>query len=307
MKILITPKINPDLDGLACAYAYSKLLNVVDQDNEYVAGIFGQPHIEARFLLGKLGIKDTLHFNPETNFAKFIIVDASDLKGMPKIIRPEDVIEVVDHRIVHQAGKIFINAQINIELLGAAATLIFEKYQTQKIDFDYSSALLLYGAIFSNTLNFQVDIAGFRDREAVRALSEKFNMPVDIINEMFQYKTDYSEDNLVESIRDDSKTFNLKTGQKISIAQIEGFDLENIFRLKEKEIGSALRELKAAAELDIIFLNLVDIKNGFNIIVTIDDESRLLLSDKLGLKFIGNISRTDQLWLRKQIMPILMN
>ena len=67
-KILITPKINPDLDGVACAYAYAKLLNALDYDNEYVAGIFGEPQSEAKFLLNKFNIKDGLVFYPEMTF-----------------------------------------------------------------------------------------------------------------------------------------------------------------------------------------------------------------------------------------------
>ena len=40
MNILVTPKINPDLDGVACAYVYASLLNVLDKENKYIAGIF---------------------------------------------------------------------------------------------------------------------------------------------------------------------------------------------------------------------------------------------------------------------------
>ena len=60
-KILVTPKINPDLDGVACAYAYVQFLNMTDKENEYVAGIFGKPQIEAEFLLKKMNIYDLIN------------------------------------------------------------------------------------------------------------------------------------------------------------------------------------------------------------------------------------------------------
>jgi inorganic pyrophosphatase/exopolyphosphatase len=307
-QILITPKISPDLDGLACVYAYTKLLGSIDRDNQYSAGVYGQPQIEAQFLLDKFNITDTLNFNPKINFDKFILVDASDLTGMPEIIRPQDVIEVVDHRLTHQAHDLFANAKIEIEVLGAAATLIFEKFQEGKIEVDYNSAILLYGAIFSNTLNFQIDIVSPRDREAVRFLKEKFAFPDGIIDEMFDYKTNYLKDNLTAVIRSDFKVFDLGlSNRRIGVAQIEGFNLMDVFVAGREEISSVLKILQKEKSLDLIFLTMADIKNGFNIIFVIDNDSKVFLEEKMKLKFVDNLAQTDKLLLRKQILPILIN
>lgn len=295
-KILITPKINPDLDGVACAYAYAKLLNSLQDGNEYIASIYGVPQSEAQFLLDKFSI--SLVFNPTAEFDKFIIVDASDLKGMPEVIRAQDVIEVIDHRTTHQASELFINAKIQIELVGAAATLIWEKFRES---LDINSAILLYGAIYSNTLNLNPDITTARDLKSVREL--EVNMPANLITEMFQYKTDYIANNLEEAISGDFKTFDSGLG----IAQLEGFNLDQLVNNNLENIKNILTSLKEKYNLKLIFLTAADIDNGYNLFVTIDEETKVLLEKSMELNFNNSIAKNNKLLLRKQILPLLIN
>jgi manganese-dependent inorganic pyrophosphatase len=297
-KILITPKINPDLDGVACAYAYAKLLNSSNDGNEYIAGIFGTPHSEAQFLINKFNINEGLVFNPNLAFDKFILVDASDLKGMPEVIRAQDVIEVIDHRATHRATELFVNAKVQVELVGAAATLIWEKF---KESLDINSAALLYGAIYSNTLNLNPSITTDRDLTAIKELA--VNMPVNLITEMFQYKTDYIASNLEEVMSGDFKTFDGSLG----IAQLEGFNLDQLVNNNIETIKNILISLKEKNNLKFIFLTAADIDNGYNVFVVVDEETKILLEKSLTLNFNNLIAKNNQLLLRKQILPLLIN
>ncbi|MFZ2310309.1 MAG: DHHA2 domain-containing protein [Patescibacteria group bacterium] len=297
-KILITPKINPDLDGVACAYAYAKLLNSLNDGNEYIAGIFGTPHSEARFLINKFQIKEGLFFNPELAFDKFILVDASDLKGMPEIIRAQDVVEVIDHRATHQAPELFVNAKIQIELVGAAATLVWEKF-TEALDLN--SAVLLYGAIYSNTLNLNPSITTERDLKAVKDL--EVNLPANLITDMFQYKTDYIASNLEEVMSGDFKTFDGGLG----IAQLEGFNLDKLVNNNLESIQNILTSLKEKYNIKSIFLTAADINNGYNLFITIDEDTEKLLVESIALNFTNSIAKNNKLLLRKQILPLLIN
>lgn len=305
MTILITPKINPDLDGVACALAYADFLNNTDKANIYVAGIYGQPHAEARFLLEKLNINDGLIFDPKMEFDKYIIVDASDTKGMPEVIRPQDVIEVIDHRQTHRAEELFPNAKIQIESVGAAATLIFEKMREVKFSINSDSLYLLLGAIFSNTLNFKSDIATERDLKTVESLSRDYGVviPPNLIEDMFQYKTEYIANNLEEVIASDFKTFDGGLG----IAQLEGFDLQNLIGDKIENIKEVLKKIKEKHNLEYIFLTAADIKNGYNIFVAIDEKTQSLLSQSIDLSFDDQgTAKNDKLLLRKQLLPLLI-
>lgn len=304
--ILITPKINPDLDGVACAYAYAAFLNIVDKENTYIAGIYGNPQSEAKFLFDKFNIKDGFILNPEIKFDKFIIVDASDIKGMPEIIRPQDVVEVIDHRETHKAEELFPNAKIQIEKVGAAATLIFEKIVGAKLPIDSNSVFLLFGAIFSNTLNFKSDIATERDIKAVKNLKDDYDViiPLNLIDEMFEYKTNYIANNLKEVINSDFKTFDGDLG----IAQLEGFDLQNMISEKIEDIGNILKKVKIKFNLEYIFLTAPDIKNEYNVFVAIDEKTKSLLTKSINLSFDNNgIAKNNKLFLRKQLLPLLID
>ena len=303
-KILITAKISPDLDGVACAYAYAKLLNFVDKKNEYIAGFYGEPLIEAKYLFERFNIIDGFVYNPEMEFAKFILVDASELKGMPEVIRANDVIEAIDHRSVHHASEIFPKAKIQIEEVGAAATLIFEKYQELKLPLDEKSVYLLLGAIYSNTLNFQSDITNQRDRDAVQSLERSgVFIPENLISQMFEYKSEFINNNLEQSIIGDFKAFDNGVG----IAQLEGFNLNQVVERQIKKIKEILKNLKEKHNLKFIFLTAADLKNNYNNFVAIDKETKLLLTGSLGLSFDDRgIAKNNKLILRKQIMPLLI-
>jgi manganese-dependent inorganic pyrophosphatase len=307
-KILITAKINPDLDGVACAYAYAVFLNSVDKENEYTAGIYGQPFIEARYLLDKFNIKEGLVFNPKTEFDKFILVDASELDGMPEVIRAHDVIEVIDHRSINRAAEIFPQAKIQIEEVGAAATLIFEKIKAAGLSLDRNGACLLLGAIHSNTLNFLSSITDQRDRDTVKILKDNYQkeIPDNLIEEMLAYKSEYIKNNLPECIFSDFKNFPAQNN--LGIAQLETFDLDTIIKEKLSEIKEILSELKNNYGSNYIFLTAADLKNGYNIFVTIDEPSETLLSQSLGLSFNKEgTAKNKKLLLRKQILPLLIN
>jgi len=307
-KTLITPKINPDLDGVACAYAYAQLLNAASDGNQYMAGIYGHPQAEAQFLLDKFDIRDGLICNPSAEFTKFILVDASDLKGMPTVIRPLDVVEVIDHRLVQKAAGLFPQAKIQIEAVGAAATLVWEKAQARRINLNDQALLLIYGAIFSNTLNRKSDLIQTRDEKAIKFITDKLDgFPLaQTIDEMFYYKTEYIKSNYATFIPDDFKMFDYR-GQKLGIAQLEGHDLANWLNDQTNPIKIVLRELKNKNNLDLIFLTVADIKNGYNIFLAIDSPTQNILSQKLSLQFDDQgLAKNSQLLLRKQILPRLL-
>ncbi|MFA6995129.1 MAG: DHHA2 domain-containing protein [Patescibacteria group bacterium] len=239
-------------------------------------------------------------------FDKFIIVDASDIKGMPEVIRAKDVVEVIDHRETHKAKEVFPNAKIQIELVGAAATLIFEKMRDVKFPINSNNIFLLFGAIFSNTLNFKSDIAGERDLGAVKSLKDNYGViiPSNLIDDMFKYKTEYIANNLEEVINGDFKTFDGGLG----VAQLEGFDLQNLIGDKIENIKEILKKIKEKFNLEYIFLTAADIKNEYNIFVVIDKKTNSLLSKSIGLSFNDKgVAKNNKLFLRKQLLPLLIN
>ena len=172
--ILVTCYVNPDLDGVAGAIAYGEFLQKTGKNT--VVGIIGEPHDEAKYILDRFGFEYPPIIPNADNFDEVILVDASDLNGLEGKISAEKVIEIIDHRKVHEADK-FPKAKAQIELVGAAATLVAEKFIQNNVDVSKESATLVYGAIISNTLNFKGSVTTDRDKEAAAWLNKVANCP----------------------------------------------------------------------------------------------------------------------------------
>jgi len=299
-RFIVACNVNPDLDGLACVYAYKEFLSKTGQ--EVGTMIFGRIHEEARYLLDRFKI----HFkNDEVDLstAKIIIVDSSDLRGIDKSINPKQVVEVIDHRQINDS-HLFPNAKIQIELVGAAATLITEKFIECKISISFESAILLYGAIISNTLNFKSSTTTERDKKAVQYLTQQHRLPANLAEEMFLAKSDLSGDQLQKRINGDFAWFDL-VGRKIGIAQIEMIGAENLVYKRKDEILVELKKAQERLDLDGVFLSAIELKVGFNIFVSDSVDIQKILTQVFGVEFVDSIAKRQGLIMRKEIVPLI--
>jgi len=290
--ILITSYENPDLDGTACIFAYSELLK--KQGREVEPGIFGMPHREALFVLDKL----KLSVPAAKAFDKVILVDASDTFGISDKINPADVIEIIDHRKMNQVEK-FPNATVQLEFVGAAATLVAERFQKAGIEPSEQSKVLLYSAIVSNTINFKNMVTTDRDRKVAEWLNPQ--LPGNFVQDMFVHKSK------IDSVRGalEGELSNWEQyGFHLGVSQLEIVDAEEFVKKNFEEIKSALISFKKKYNLTHCFLIVIDTLKAYNIIVCFDD-TLPLLEKTLNIKFENNVAKTDHILMRKEICPKL--
>ena len=290
MRVLVTPYEDPDMDGVACAYAYAELLR--SQGHDAVAAIFGRPDQEAEYVLA--------HFNvPSLEDAAYyldrdiILVDASDTTGIPKVVDPAQVVEIIDHRQVHEA-HLFVNAKLQIELVGAAATLVAEKFTGE---ISRESAALLYCAIVSNTINFMASVTTDRDRVAASAMKAKAGIPDSFVYDMFQHKSRI--ENLHAAFEQHKALFGT-----FEIIQLELVDTDEFIK-RSDELKSSLVRVREEDGIAIIFLTIIDIEKGYNLFVTIDSETETILERLLNVKFENGIARREGIIMRKEIVPMI--
>lgn len=298
--ILVTAYERPDLDGTACAFAYAEFLQKSRKDA--ICGIFGNPHREAQFVLERFDIKSL--GNGEKLIGKadsIIIVDASDLGGLSRKINPEKVVEIIDHRKVNQAGS-FPNAKTQIEFVGAAATIIAEKFYSNRTKISEESAALLFSAIISNTVNFQANVTTERDKKMAKWLETRFDLSEDFIHEMFLYKSKFKKP-IKEILEDDFATF--KFNKTLGIAQLEIVNVDSFIDKELDKIKKALLEIKKKKSLDLIFLTCIDLEKAFNKLVVIDKDSQNLLEKSLNVKFENCIAKRHGIIMRKEIVPLI--
>lgn len=301
--ILITSYVNPDLDGIAGAIGYGEFLQKMGKN--VVVGIIGEPQEEARYVLDRFKIPYPRQIPNADAFDEVILLDASDLNGLEGKIAPEKVIELIDHRKVHEAHK-FPNAKAQIELVGASAALVAEKFVQANLDISEESAILISAAIISNTLNFNGTVTTERDKKAFEWLNRVAKLPDDFWKELFTAKSDLSGPKLAERIKGDFALFVLG-GKKVGIAQIEMLGATKMVAERSAEINALLRRIKADMNLEYIFLSVIALDETKNIFIVEDENTKNLFEKIFKIPFSGNIAERPNLIMRKQLVPILKN
>lgn len=299
--ILVTCYVSPNLDGYACAIAYTELLN--KEGLPAITGVIDATHDEVKYVLKRFNLVPAENITNDEAFNSVILVDASDINGLEGRINPEKVIEIIDHRQINEADK-FINAKVQIELVGAAATLITEKYILANIKISPRAAILLYSAIISNTLNFKGGVTTERDRQAAAWLKNYVEVGSDYWQELFMAKSNLDGDNLLKRTEGDFAWFEL-AGKKIGIAQLEIIGAAALIDSRLDEITSILNKIKTNLNLDHVFQNTIELADGINYLITDDEIMQNILERALEIKFTNSVALRNKLIMRKQIVPLI--
>lgn len=299
--ILVTCYVDPDLDGVAGSIAYTEFLQKTGRPA--IAGIFGEPREEAKYILDRFGIGYPEILSDSDRFEEIILIDSSELIGMEGRVSPEKVIEIIDHRKINDADA-FPNAKIQIELVGAAVTLVAEKFMNNNVSISKESAILLCGGILSNTLNFKAGVTTERDRAAFKWLNGIAKLADDFCKELFTAKSNLVGSKLSEGMRGELAWFEMGN-KKVGIVQVEMIGAKELVTEREMEILRTLNTIREEKGLDFIFQSTLELDDEKNFFVTDDAETKKLLEKVLGMKFDGNVATREGLIMRKQIVPLL--
>jgi len=297
MHMIVAGPTDPDLDGLACSYAYAEFLRSKGHDAQCV--VYGNPREEAAFAAKKFRIR--FMRNLDASGKKVVLVDTSVLARVSRKIDPNDVIEVIDHRKLNTAGE-FKNAKLQLEFIGAAATMVAEKFMKGNADISRESASLLLLAIISNTINFRNNVTTQRDRKAARWLEARARVEKNYVRNFFLQKSRIG--NLALEIKRDGGIFSLG-GMKIYIAQLEMLDGEKFVRKNGAEILRILKSMEKKNSLEHSFLKVIDVGLGNNVFYTQSSAVMRALEDVAGAKFSGPIGKSRGIIMRKELAPLL--
>lgn len=298
--LLVTSYNSPDLDGTGGVIAYAELL--ASQGRQVVAGLSGTLHPEAQHILERLSISTPPEIDPRTA-KEIVLIDTSIIQENDLRLPLDRVIEIIDHRSLHE-GHRFPNAKLQIELVGAAATLVAERWHAAKKVPSQESAILLYAAIASNTVNWKATVTTPRDHAMATWLTSIADIPSDLVQTMFEYKSELSGDKLHSTIFND---FSWKEvgGKELGIAQLEILHAEALIRSRANDLAIIVKELREAHPIHEAFVSAIDIEKEENWFFATDKELQTLLSAALNITFIDNIAHRPGILMRKQIGPML--
>ena len=295
-KRIVTSYQEPDLDGVSSMYAYSEYLNKTGIPSDYY--INGNPKKEVEIVCDLFGI-DLLGCEEILEEQEAVLLDTNNLEEAP-FLKPEQIVEIIDHHSKNKSSDECKNAKIHIERLGAVATLIAEKFKENNILLSRESAILLYYGIISNSINLKASITNKKDIAMASWLEEQYDdITKEKIEEIFTLKSKIEDSELRKEM--EAEVVIDYAGKKIIVAQLEIANMEEFLRQKEDKVVEVLKKVKQEKELDYIFINCIDILNGFNIILTIDDGTKEFLEKKLKYSFDDNRCKFNKVVQRKDI------
>ena len=299
MRVITSGPKYLDIDAYACAVAYAELLNLL-----------GEPAIAYSSAVLNESITPTiLSWNSEfsTSYVPksedtFTIVDVSEPKYLDAVVAIDRVDEVIDH---HVGFGDFWSAKrqtkVTLDFIGAAATLIYEKWiQADRfLDMSETSARLLLSAILDNTLNFQAAITSNRDHAAYAALLPIANLPEDWTSIYFSECQSKIMRDIQIALKNDTKmqTFKQLGGEEIAIGQLVIWDAREIVDTRIGELSSTMHDKSSWW-----FINVVSISEGISYFITDNNAIKEWAEKLLKVSFVDEVAKADRLWLRKEIV-----
>ncbi len=300
MKKVVTTYINPDMDGISLMYAYTEFLRKKGEEADYY--FEGTMKKEAEIVLNKFNIKLNNAAKIE-NEDKIVLVDTNYLTEIPKAIKTENIVEIIDH---HNKDSWLDNKndiKVQIELIGAAATLVAERYKNESIKISRESAILLYYGIISNTMNLKIKLTSQKDIEMANWLKQQVPEVTDeITTEIFVEKSQIG-DSLLEEMEVEFKDQFMSISW--SMGQLEVANVEDFLNKYEQDIRNILKAVSQEKNVEYISVNCMDIINGYSVIVAENEKTAKIISNAIGLKFEDLKAKTNELVSRKEIVKVM--
>lgn len=298
MKVVTSGVSYLDIDAYGGMLAYAELLNL--QGTEAIAATTAPLNESISKTVRTWPANLTTDYQP-SQADEYVLIDVSEPQFFDRFVAQERVTEVIDHHPgLEDYWQQRIGAGSTIEFIGAACTLVFEKWQTAQLlgKMSTTSARLLVCGILDNTLNFGAKVTDDRDRQAYKDLLPMADLPDDWTA---QYFTECQQAILADAktaLGNDTKVLDLKTSeQPICVGQLVIWEAGPVLAKYSKVIAETL-----AANRPEWFLNLVSVGEGKSYFYSGSNEARHWLNKTLGVTFDGDVAAADRLWLRKEII-----
>jgi manganese-dependent inorganic pyrophosphatase len=198
-----------------------------------------------------------------------ILVDhAEQAQSVPGIEHAE-IVEILDH---HHIGSIETRVPVTatFDPVGSTATLVVERFRQDGLEPSRPAAVMLLGAVMSDTVILNSPTTTDRDHAVVDYLERVLALdPTEFGREMFEATADVSEVSADEIVTRDAKRYELRSGQQIAIAQIEVVGKGLLERTDE--LLEAMGRERDNKDLHLYALMITDVLNkGTDLLVSGD-------------------------------------
>jgi manganese-dependent inorganic pyrophosphatase len=164
---------------------------------------------------------------------RVLLVDHAEESQSVLGVEQAEIVEILDH---HHIGSIETRVPVTatFDPVGSTATLVIERFRQNGMEPSRSSALLLLGAIMSDTVILNSPTTTERDHAVIEYLQRVLALDAkEFGRQMFEATADVSQVSAEEIITRDAKEYQVRGGHTICIAQIEVVGRELLERSEE--------------------------------------------------------------------------
>ncbi len=234
---------------------------------------------------------------------RVILVDHAEQGQSVPGVEEAEILEILDH---HHIGSIETRVPVTatFDPVGSTATLVVERFRQNGMEPSRATAVMLLGAVLSDTVILNSPTTTERDRAVVEYLQRVLALDAEALGrEMFEQTSDVSEVSAQDIISRDAKHYQVRGGQTMCIAQIEV--VGDTLLERRGELLDALEGERAARDLHLYALMVTDV---------LTHGSRLLMAgDTVGAARAfgaepdgGEIALPGVMSRKKQVAPKLL-
>jgi manganese-dependent inorganic pyrophosphatase len=188
---------------------------------------------------------------------RVLLVDhAEQAQSVPGVEQAE-IVEILDH---HHIGSIETRVPVTatFDPVGSTATLVIERFRQNGMEPSRTTAMMLLGAILSDTVILNSPTTTERDHAVIEYLERVLALDArQYGREMFEATADVSEVSAEEIVSRDAKHYQLGSGQTICIAQIEV--VGKVLLDRRPELLEAMRRERERRGLQLYALMITDV------------------------------------------------
>ena len=250
--IYVTGHKSPDSDTVCSSIAYATLLQKLGYDAQPV--VLGDVNNETEFILAAAGV-EVPELMVDASGENMVLVDHSEYTQTADGLEDANVIAIIDH---HGDGSVTTSNQIVYDgrPLGATATIVWIRYRNYGVEVDSDTALVLLGAILSDTKNLKSSTTTPADVEAVKALGALAGIEDTdaFFTDMFKASISHEGMSDEEIYLGDYKEYE-SAGRKFSIGVVEVYDTAEAEDMVER-MSALLPTMSTSSDVEMSFVQV---------------------------------------------------
>jgi manganese-dependent inorganic pyrophosphatase len=188
---------------------------------------------------------------------RVVLVDHAEQAQSVHGVEHAEIVEILDH---HHIGSIETRVPVRatFDPVGSTATLVIERFRNNGLEPSRPTAVMLLGAILSDTVILNSPTTTERDHSAIAYLERALALEATAFGrEMFEATTDVSHVSAKEIVTRDAKQYQVGGDQTICIAQVEVVGRSLLER--KDELLEALREARERKDHLLYALMITDV------------------------------------------------